>query len=170
MLPRFCLLSILSRELIGWNSSSRSKWVGARCKDNARVNISTTPVLLSSLAIAVLLLSSNNGGRKKYPEQPGRANSTNRLMSIGISSFTTTATARTKRPSELRASHGNLWVRKDSENIPPHPPLDLIVHQDNAPVFVNHWCHCTKAAPLVIVSSHGNNAQRLVTAYCDNPA
>ena len=71
------------------------------------LNISTTTVLLSSLAIAVLL-SSNNGGRKKYPEQPGRANSTNRLMSIGISSFTTTATARTKRPSELRTSHGNL--------------------------------------------------------------
>ena len=83
-----------------------SGWV-RDVKITLRVNISTTPMLLSSLAIAVLL-SSNNGGRKKYPEQPGRANSTNRLMSIGISSFTTTATARTKRPSELRASHGNL--------------------------------------------------------------
>ena len=73
MLPRFCLSSILSRELIGWNSSSWSKWMGARCKDDAKVNISTTPVLLSSLAIAVLLLSSNNGGRKKYLEQSGQA-------------------------------------------------------------------------------------------------
>ena len=43
----------------------------------------------------------------------------------------------------IRAPRSNLWVREDSENI---PPPSLWAEQDNAHVFVNH---CTKAGPGV---------------------